>query len=238
MQLNVKVDVSEAVAGLDELQHKSLPFALAKTLTGCAKAAQVRVQESLGGKFTLRNNFTSQGIRIKPAEKNGAVIEADVHTDTANRATGAPDYLLAQEEGGEKVPHGGHEYLAVPTRYLRQMAPGVIPAELRPRNLLGAVGGRYTAVTRKKGQIALRNQRIVRGFVFFLQDISDGHKAIMGRYFTDRQAYPFYLLIPEAHIKPRLEMQRDVERAAQAAFPELWTETWRSIMARGLRITA
>jgi hypothetical protein len=118
------------------------------------------------------------------------------------------------------------------------MCPGVIPQELRPRNLLGAVGGRYTAITRKKGQIALRNQKQVRGFVFFLQDISDGHKAIMGRYWTDRDAYPFYLLIPEAHIKPRLEMQRDVERAAQSAFPELWAGTWRQIMARGLRITS
>lgn len=236
MQLKTTIDVSEAVAGLDELQKRQIPFALAKTLTGCARAGQVAVQESLGGKFTLRNNFTRQGIRIKPAEKNGAVIEADVHTDTANRATGAPDYLLPQEDGGEKVPHGGHEYLAVPTRYLRQMASGAIPTELRPRNLLGAVGGRYTVVTRTKGQIALRNQKIVRGFVFFLAEMRDGHKAIMGRYFTDRDAYPFYLLIPEAQIKPRLEMQQDVERAAQRAFPELWNETWRAIMAKGLRI--
>jgi hypothetical protein len=236
MELKATVDVSEAVAGLDDLQKRQIPFALAKTLTGCAKVGQGKVQENLGGKFTLRNNFTRQGIRIKPASKNGAVIEADVHTDTANRATGAPDYLLPQEEGGEKVPHGGHEYLAVPTRYLRQMAPGAIPAELRPRNLLGAVGGRYTAITRKKGQIALRNQRIVHGFIFFVQDIRDGHKAIMGRYMTDREAYPFYLLIPEAHIKPRLEMQQEVETAVRAAFPELWQETWRSIMAKGLRI--
>ena len=236
LQMKVTVDMSEAVAGLADLQKRQIPFAMARTLTGCAKAGQGKVQESLGGKFTLRNNFTRQGIRIKPAEKNGAVIEADVHTDTANRKTGAPDYLLPQEDGGEKIPHEGHEYLAVPTRYLRQMAPGAIPEELRPRSLLGAVGGRYTAITRKKGQIALRNQKQVRGFVFFLQDISDGHKAIMGRYWTDRDAYPFYLLIPDAHIKPKLDMQRDVERAAQAAFPELWAETWRSIMAKGLKI--
>ena len=144
---------------------------------------------------------------------------------------------LAQEDGGEKVPHGGRQYLAIPTRYLRKMAPGVIPHELRPRNLLGAVGGRYTGRNRK-GQIALRNQRIVNGFVFFIQDISDGHKAIMGRYWTERDAYPFYLLIPEGHIRPRLDMQKTVEAAARQAFPELWAETWRQIMVRGLRITS
>lgn len=236
MNLKATVDVSEAVAGLDDLQKRQIPFALAKTLTGCAKTGQAKVQENLGGKFTLRNNFTRQGIRIKPAEKNSDRIEADVHTDTANRSTGAPDYLVAQEEGGEKVPHAGRQYLAIPTKYLRQIAPGVIPAELRPRNLLGAVGGRYTAIKRKTGQIALRNQKIVQGFVFFLQEISDGRKAIMGRYWTDRDAYPFYLLVSEGHIKPRLDMQKDVEEAVRAAFPELWDQTWKQIMLRGLNI--
>lgn len=236
MEIRTTVDVSEAVAGLSDLQKRQIPFALAKSLTGCAKVAQAAVQESLGQKFTLRNNFTRQGIRVKPAEKRAERIEADVHTDTANRSTGAPDYLAPQETGGEKVPHGGREYLAVPTKYLRQMAPGVIPQELRPRNLLGAVGGRFTAITRRTKQIALRNQRVVAGFVFFVQELQEGHKAIMGRYFTDRDAYPFYLLIPSANIKPRLEMEKTVELAVQRAFPEQWQETWRQIMARGLRI--
>ena len=237
MEIRTTVDATELVGGLDDLQKKQLPFAMAKSLTGSVKAAQVAVQESLNSKFTLRNNFTRQGIRIKPAEKNAQRIEADVHTDTANRSTGAPDYLGAQEEGGEKVPHGGHEYLAVPTKYLRQMCPGPIPQELRPRNLLGAVGGRFTAITRKKGQIAIRNQQRTRGFVFFVQEIGNGHKAIMGRYWTDRTAYPFYLLIPAGHIKPVMEMEKTVDDAVKRAFPEQWAQTWRSIMARGLRIT-
>jgi|SRR5581483_1903597 len=237
MQLHTTVDISEAVAGLNDLQKAHIPFALAKTLTGCAKDGQVAVQDSLGEKFTLRNNFTRQGIRITPAEKRAARIEADVHTDTANRATGAPDYLLPQEEGGEKVPHAGRQYLAVPTRYLRQMAPGVIPAELRPRALLGAVGGRFTAFKRVTGQMALRNQNLVKGFVFFVQELREGRHAIMGRYWTDRDAYPFYLLIPDAVIKPRFGMEQTVDRAVQTSFPARWRETWRQIMARGLKIS-
>lgn len=236
MTLRVSVDVSEAVSGLNELQKQQIPFALAKTLTACAKVGQAAEQASLSSKFHLRNTFTRQGIRIKPASKNGTLIEADVHTDTANRSTGAPDYLVAQQEGGEKVPHGGRQYLAVPTKYLRQMCPGPIPQELRPRNLLGAVGGRYTAITRKKGQIALRNQRLVRGIEFFVQTLKDGHKAIMGRYWTDRDAYPYYLLIPSATISPRLDMEKTVRTAVERAFPEEWQETWRKIMARGLII--
>jgi hypothetical protein len=236
MELRTTVDVSEAVAGLNDLQKRQLPFALASTLTACAKAGQLATQESLSGKFTLRNNFTRQGIRIKPAEKRTERIEADVHTDTANRATGAPDYLVGQQEGGEKVPHGGRQYLAIPTKYLRMLAPGVIPQELRPRNLLGAVGGRYLVPRRGKAG-ALRNQKIVQGFVFFVQGLQDGNKAIMGRYWTDREAYPYYLLVPEATIKPRLGMEKTVREAVQGAFPEKWQETWQRIMARGLRIS-
>jgi hypothetical protein len=237
MQLRATVDVSEAVAGLDDLQKSQIPFALAKTLTGCAKAAQAKVQENLGGKFTLRNDFTLRGIRIKPAEKRASVIEADVHTDTANRATGAPDYLLPQEEGGEKVPHNGRAHLAVPTRYLRQLAPGIIPAELRPRNLMALSdnAGKYPAMKRGSRERIMRNPRLVRGFYFFIEPLKDGIDAILGRYTTDRDAYPFYLLIPEASIKPRLQMQQDVEAAVQSAFPGLWADTWKTIMARGLR---
>jgi hypothetical protein len=236
MELKVTVDASEALAGLDELQKRQIPFALAKTLTGCAKRGQTAVQESLGGKFTLRNKFTQQGIRIKPADKKANVIEADVHTDTANRKSGAPDYLLGQDEGAEKTPYGGHSYIAVPTRYFRQkFGNGVIRAELRPRNLLGAVRGRYTTINRK-GQIALKNQKIVAGYVFFIQDLNNGHKAIMGRDADGHDPEPFYFLISEAKIKPVLEMEKTVDAAVQKAFPELWQETWRSIMVRGLKI--
>jgi len=238
MKLRVGLDVSGVVSGLDDLQKRQLPFALASTLTGCAKDGQAAVQGSLSGKFTLRNSFTRQGIRIKPAEKKTQRIEADVHTDTANRSTGAPDYLVAQQEGAEKVPHAGRQYLAVPTKYLRQLAPGVIPQELRPRNLLGAVGGRYTAITRRTKQASLRNQRLVQGFVFFVQRMRDGHQAIMGRYWTDRDAYPFYLLIPAARIDPKLDMEKTVRTAVERAFPDRWKETWRRIMTKGLRVTS
>ena len=124
MKLRATVDVSEAVAGLNELQKKQIPFALAASLTGCAKEAQKAVQQNLGGKFTLRNDFTRQGIRIKPAEKNGARIEADVHTHTDTPSH--PDYMDPQEEGGEKTTWGGHKYIAIPTKYAHQIGGRII----------------------------------------------------------------------------------------------------------------
>jgi hypothetical protein len=97
-------------------------------------------------------------------------------------------------------------------------------------------------MVRRKGwngkQIALRNQRIVAGYVFFIQDMKDGHKAIMGRDANGHDPEPFYFLVSEAKINPVLEMEKTVDAAVQKAFPELWQETWRSIMAQGLRISS
>lgn len=236
MSISVHVDVSEAVKGIHELERKHIPFALAATLTNLAKGSQAKVKAGLGSKFKLRNSFTEQGIRITPAKKNAETIQADVHTDTANRKTGAPDYMGRQEEGGDKVPHEGRMHIAVPTKYLRQMiGDGPIPAEMRPRALLGAVGGRYTGHTRK-GQIALRNQVRVRGMVFFLLE-SKGKSLIMGRYWTEKEAYPFYVLVPEVHVRERLHMEKDVESYCVEHFEQAWQEQWERMRAKGLRLS-
>ncbi len=211
---------------------------VAKTLTDTARDAQADVKRNVSRAFKLRNTWTTQGIRIKPASKNGkdGRIEADVHTDTANRKTGAPDYLGRQEDGGTKVPYGNHEYLAVPTKYLRQMAPGIIPAELRPRALLGAVGGRFSA-TNRRGQVAIRNQKIVNGFVFFIQKLRGGDLAIMGRPFQERYAYPYYLLIRSANVRrSQLDMENTVERTVQDRFARHWESNWKALYSSGLRI--
>lgn len=236
MILTAKVDASAAIAGLNELEKQHLPFALAKTLTLCAKAGQARVQEGLGGKFTLRNTFTMRGIRIKPALKVARRQIADVHTATENRKTGI-DYMVKQETGGEKVPHGGSMHIAVPTRFLRMLAGGpsaIIPQELRPRALLGAVAGRYSGTT-SKGQIALRPQRITKGYEFWKEEI-DGHLAIWGRQVDSREIKPMYWLVPEVKMRDAFHMHADVQKAVDESFPGIWEETWRKMHLKGLRI--
>jgi hypothetical protein len=235
MKLRTTVDVSEAVRGLDELQKSQLPFAIAATLTGCAKAGQRAVQQGLGGKFTLRNSFTKQGIRITPAEKKSQRIEADVHTHL--ETPGHPDYMVAQQEGAQKVPWGGHHYIAVPTKYAHQLGGRIIAPELRIGSIMQNLGNVYENDKAVRG--LKRTKRMTpRALVFFVQDLRNGHKAVMARYFQNRDAVPIYLLIPEARINPRLEMDKTVRLAVEAAFPGQWKETWRRIMVRGLRIKA
>jgi hypothetical protein len=232
----VTVDATPFIAARRDFEKKQLPFALASTLTAVAQDAQKAMQNNVRNAFRNRNTWTVQGIRIKPADRNTHPVQADVHTDTANRKTGAPDYLGRQEDGGEKVPVQGRHFIAVPTKYLRVLAPGVIPAELRPRALLGAVNGRYGR-TKRNGQIALQPQTLVKGFVFFLAKLKSGHMAILGRHTKDRDAYPFYLLISEAHIKKSgLRMEETVKKIANERFADRWDSTWNRIYSNGLKI--
>lgn len=237
----VKVDATKFVANVRDFEKKQLPFVMAKTLTNTVQDAQAVVKQNAARAFSLRNDWTQRGIRIKPAQKKGneGRIEADVHTDTGNHKSGAPDYLGRQEDGGEKVPFGGHHYIAVPTDTFRKRFPGVIPAELRPRNLLSDSAqkyGRY-AIKNRKGQIALRNQKIVRGYVFFIQKTKDGKMAIMGRPAAGKEAFPFYWLISRAHVKKSgLEMRDTVEKVANERFGPNWEKNWKQIYASGLKL--
>ena len=234
MPIRVSVDATKAIEGLSQLQSKDLPYALSRTLTASAKDAQAAVKAELPQKFTLRNRFFEGGIRIKPADKRTpSRIEADVHTYTANKTTGAPGFAERQEEGGDKVPYGGRQHIAIPTRYLRGMAPGAIPAELRPRALLGFAANQGQYKTRRG---TMSNARLVRGFVFFLQTLKDGRLAIMGRHMHDEDAYPFYVLVPSASLKPRFNMAEIVRKTVTEAFPKNWKAAWDDILAKGLRV--
>ncbi len=234
MEVHVNVDLSDLARARRELERRHIPFAAAATLTAVAQDAQQAVRRNVRASFSLRNTWTEQGVRIKAATPTN--LQAIVYTDTANRATGAPDYLVRQEDGGERVPVNGRQHIAVPTRYLRAMAPGVIPAELRPKNLLGATGGRYAGRNRK-GQIALKNQRVVRGMVFFVQKLRGGHLAILGRLADGRDAAPFYLLVDEVRIKKSgLQMVATVQRIVRERLERQWDIAWKRIYDRGFRL--
>lgn len=228
----MKVDVDGPLRAFKDLRENSLPFVIARALTMTAQAGQKAAQALERGVFKLRNDWTVRNTKITPATKQNLV--ASVYTDTSNHSSGAPDYLARQQDGGEKVPVNGRKMLAIPTQYLRRMAPGTIPAELRPRNLLGALGGRYTAFKRGSGQIALRNQKIVNGFVFFLQTMQGGRLAIMGRYMTENEAYPFYILVPDARINARFPMDKTVIEITEREFPAMLTKAANETIANDL----
>ena len=106
--------------------EKELDFAIVLGLTRTAKAGEEAVQEGLSDRFTIRRrSFLEKGIVIDPATK--AVPEASIIS--------RDDFLARHELGGIKRPRQGKS-LAIPQEGL--IAPSrVLPARLRPRNILG-----------------------------------------------------------------------------------------------------
>ncbi len=233
MNLSLTCDLGSVPDDLRQLIGEDLPFTIARFLTMQAQDGQkAAIEKEKSGIFKLRNDWTTRNTKITPATKQKLVSE--VYTDTGNRKTGAPDYLPMQEEGGDKVPVAGHQFLAIPTKYLRRIAPGVIPDALRPKNLFlpgvrvnvgdhfqgsfGAnVGGK---ANRALGRAALRRLG-TNEYIAFLQQAKGGTLCIFVRHGgighkEGHDAEPWYTLVRQAHIKPRFPMEQIVQQIVEA----------------------
>jgi hypothetical protein len=229
--ITLTTDISGPLAGVEQLLGEDLPFTIARFLTMQAQSGQEATRGLVKNVFTNRNDWTVKNIKITPATKQSQFSE--VYTDTENRKTGAGDYLPRQDEGGERVPLAGHSFLAIPTRYLRKIVPGIIPASFRPRNLLppGAeLGKAYAGKFRAPGRSATPYPRtqaqhlaLSNGeYVAFAQTTRGGTLCIfvrhggIGYHGGSQDAEPWYTLIREAYIKPRFPMEEIVAKALEA----------------------
>lgn len=226
--IKVDIDISGYVEQVEQAQQKNIPFATAKALTRTAMDGQIEVKRDIQRKFTLRNDWTQRGIRITPAEKLSWPITAEVYTDTGTDA--APDYLLGQEDGGEKVPHNGHSYIAIPTKWLREIIGNstVIPAALRPKELLAAFTATHVSRRSKKDV----RTPIAQQYVGFKQYYKE-HLYIFVRRPNGRDIFPLYLLKPEVSVRAVLDMGQTVSSVANDRFAAHWDDAWDEIVDRG-----
>jgi hypothetical protein len=232
--LGCKVNVDGPLKAFQELRREQLPFTIARSLTLTAQDAQTAVRGEEQSIFKLRNDWTVRNTRIKPATKTRLV--AEVFTDTSNRKTGAPDYLPGQEPGGEKLVHNGRRVIAIPTRYLLRMTNGVIPAELRPKAMLqyAKLGGKREARGRN-GSTRLRGMSTaIRGMVFWVSPENSMPATIYGRYITDREPYPMYLLRSHISMPGRFNMEATVQKAVEATFAQNFKKAAIETMANDL----
>ncbi|HTV07807.1 MAG TPA: hypothetical protein VMD97_02025 [Candidatus Aquilonibacter sp.] len=238
--INVTVDASKAVAALSEAQTKDIPYATAVTLTRLARASSVAEQFREAQVFHLRNRWTQDNTKFRAAEKTRWPITSYVVADTSNET--APNYLALQEEGGEKIPYSGKE-IAVPTKYLRAIAPATIPGPLRPRNLLPANTG-IGVVTRGRfegpvtGTRAKFNQRVGARklkklgsvqYVAFKQYDRRGTLCIFVRVDGKRDAEPWYILTTRANVKAVLGLDVETATIVEENFDTFWNDAWASI---------
>lgn len=242
MGLGIKVDVDGPLKAFRELRENQIPWTIARALTMTALDARDAVRTREGEVFSIRNDWTQQRTLTGIATKQS--LTAQVYTDTANRSTGAPDYMPLQDEGGTKAPRGyiqwkGQSFLAVPTKYLRKIYPGVIPSRMKPLNLLQFA----TIGPPTKGQQRARRAQIRDGLYYFVQKAASGVLMIMGRNAFDVRdaAQPFYILVTKANIRGRHPVEEVVTDVAQRVFERNFSraanETIANDLLRGSGIT-
>lgn len=156
MDFAITLELSPAIQRLDALRLKQLPFATALALTRTAEAARAELRAELPKRFTLRNRFVEQGIRIEPAtkRKQSAAVFWRAPGGAGRRAFA--DLLARQEVGGRTVPKG--RYTALP-RAVKRSGSGLIPRSQRPRALLQRknvfvekLGNRGAAIVQRVGR--------------------------------------------------------------------------------------
>jgi hypothetical protein len=117
IKIRVIDDVERFTRNMDDAARRQVPFAIARALTWTAKDAQGDVQADLPKRFTLRNNWVKNGIRITPATK--ASPQAVVGS--------LEPFMERQETGGAKRSRGGHRVAVPKTKPTR-----IIPRAQRP----------------------------------------------------------------------------------------------------------
>jgi hypothetical protein len=117
VRIRVIDDVERFTRNMDDAGRRHVPFAIARALTWTAQDAQTDVRDELPKRFTLRNSWVKNGIRITPATK--ASPQAVVGS--------LEPFMERQETGGAKRSRGGHR-IAVP----KAKPSRVIPRAQRP----------------------------------------------------------------------------------------------------------
>ncbi|WP_234729707.1 hypothetical protein [Acidocella facilis] len=209
IRIGVKSDIDKLVASLSAFDETQLPYTIALALTRTAQDARAEVTAAMPGEFILRRTWILQGIRIKAARKDNLV--ATVYS--------RDPFMARQEYGGNKVSMDGGRNIAIPLA-ARPDPRALIPEELLPANL-----GRAEYTISKNGNLVTKKG--TGGAAFRM--VSNGKTYLALR--TAAGLKMMYLLVPSAHITPRLNLGEITQRVVRERFAENFLAAAREAMA-------
>lgn len=181
--------------------RSNIAFAVAKTLTDLATAAQAEVRKDLPRTFTIRRSFVPNGIRIRPATKGN--LESVVYSIDSG---GRRDFMARQEAGGRKTPEGGH-HIAIPLKAVKPTPQTLIQQGWKPKSLLRALPANAQMFRGKK-----RMAMAMRAEAFKVK--SKNRPGVEWILMKKNGVYvPAWLLVPAANIKDTEFLSRPSIRA-------------------------
>lgn len=126
---DIKLDTRKHTRWLDDIAHRQLPFAVAKTLTLTAKDAQGDIGTEMTGVMSLKSNYPKAGLKINPARKKDGL-----HRMTSE--IGHKDWYMAQQMSStttvRKSRNADYQYIP---RAVRKTKTGKISKANRPSNI-------------------------------------------------------------------------------------------------------
>lgn len=209
IRIGVKSDIRTLAASLSALDETQLPYSIARALTATAKEAQAQVVAAMPGEFILRRDWIVRGIRIDPARKNNLV--ATIYS--------RDPFMARQEYGGQKIPMDGGRNIAIPLA-ARPNPSSIIPDALLPANL-----GYAEYTPSKNGNLVTKKGTGNAAF----RMVSNGKTYLALR--TPSGLKMMYLLVPSAHITPRLHLGEITARVVRERFAENFIAAAREAMA-------
>ena len=146
---------------LGKFAKKALPAAARGTLNTLAFDARREWVQQVGRKFTLRNKFTLNSLRIEKAQ--GFKVDS-----MQSRAGSVADYMAEQEKGFTERARGKHG-VAVPTSSAAGMAKRAVRTkQVQRKNYLTAiqVASRVRGIRQRRNAVAIRMASRTGGVAF------------------------------------------------------------------------
>jgi len=198
---------------LTDIEKNQFPFALAKSLTGTAKKAQMILREETGRRFNLHGKFVENNIRVIPSKKQDVkrgIAEAAVYTDKK-----IVRFMVQHEPGALRSPLSSKQ-IAVPI-YLPKpyrTASGRIKKKWRPETLLKDFKGE------KGSGKARRRSKTKRAFIIRAKS---GDDLIVRRVSDKRRPLQIlYLLTNRVKIKKHWLFEVTVRSVAGRSFERIF----------------
>lgn len=142
--MSVDSNIRKVLRGIDDVQHKQLPFAIALALTRTAEGLMKEEKKQLTQSLHKPTAYTKRFLAYKPAKKSDRPINASVFfRDFAGKGTPAKNYLTPNIKGG--VRRQKRHEVALSAKVGRKIYTG--PASDAPLNAAGNINaGYYTKV--------------------------------------------------------------------------------------------
>ncbi len=206
--LDIRSNLSRMDRGLTRLAHEQVPFAAARALNDCARAASVAVNRAMPDIFSRPTSFTRHAVvapRELSAQKDRLAAIVTLRPIQAR-------YLLKEETGGTRTPadnthRTGAQAIVLPGRGLLLDSHGNIPAGAiaRIKRKISAQAAHDTASRARHRTIKAVAARD-RG-VFYIGKDGGRSGSMAGGFYQRLPGHRIVKLISfgnEAHYKPRL----------------------------------